>query len=298
MSQSNPRGANPRGAHPGQAARSTSEGVLRLLFGLFMAVVAIAVLFTSVTGFAVMTALLILLAAREWHRLVRSPAMREQAEHQPLHLQTVITAAAAALAIAAVLLHQVLAGFAVLALGAVAAFLVARRRGDNPFWHAGGVLYLGIPALAIVALRAIPPQGALIVLGLFLIVWATDTGALVFGKLIGGKRIAPRLSPGKTWAGTVGGSVTAALVFGLYIAFFGFNVPAAMLFAFVFSVTAHGGDLFESLVKRRFNAKDSGALIPGHGGVLDRMDSLFAAGTVLALLVFGLHLNPMFGGHA
>jgi phosphatidate cytidylyltransferase len=70
-----------------------------------------------------------------------------------------------------------------------------------------------------------------------------------------------------------------------------------MLFALVFSIAAHGGDLFESLVKRRFGTKDSGGLIPGHGGMLDRMDSMFAASVVLALLVFGLHFNPLFGGH-
>ena len=120
----------------------------------------------------------------------------------------------------------------------------------------------------------------------------------MFGKLIGGKKIAPKLSPGKTWAGTIGGSITASMVFGLYIALFGFNAALAMVYAFVFSFVAHGGDLFESLVKRRFGYKDSGGLIPGHGGVLDRVDSLFAASVVLALLVFGLHFNPMFGGRA
>ena len=166
---------------------------------------------------------------------------------------------------------------------------MARRRGAP---------ISALPALALVGLRVFPSQGALTVLGLFLIVWATDTGALVFGKLIGGAKLAPRLSPGKTWAGTIGGSITAAMVFGLYIAIFGFNVFLAMLFAFFFSFAAHGGDLLESVVKRRFGYKDSGGLIPGHGGMLDRMDSMFAASIVLALLVFGLHLNPLFGGHA
>jgi phosphatidate cytidylyltransferase len=160
------------------------------------------------------------------------------------------------------------------------------------------VLYIGLPSLALVGLQGLVQQGPEIVLGLFLIVWATDTGALVFGKLIGGRKLAPRLSPGKTWAGTIGGSITAALVFGLYIAFFGFNVVSAMLFALIFSLAAHGGDLLESAVKRHFGTKDSGGLIPGHGGVLDRMDSMFASSVVLALLVFGLHLNPLFGGHA
>jgi phosphatidate cytidylyltransferase len=106
------------------------------------------------------------------------------------------------------------------------------------------------------------------------------------------------LSPGKTWAGTIGGSITAALVFGLYIAILDFAVVPAMAFALAFSVIAHLGDLFESLVKRRFGYKDSGGLIPGHGGVLDRVDSLLACSMVMALLVFGLHFNPLFGGRA
>jgi phosphatidate cytidylyltransferase len=284
--------------HPGQTVRSGSEAFLRVLFGVFLAVIAIALVFYSPHLYAAVTVLMALFASREWHRMVRSPAQREAADLQPIHVQTAVSAGAIALAVAALVLHQVLPAFALLAVGAVAAFVLAQKRDDHPLWHAGGVLYIGVPSLALVALRIYPPQGAITVLGMFLIVWATDTGALVFGKLIGGKKIAPRLSPGKTWAGTIGGSVTAAAVFGLYIAFFGFNIWLAMLFAFVFSFAAHGGDLFESLVKRRFGYKDSGGLIPGHGGVLDRMDSMFACSVVLAILIFGLHLNPLFGGHA
>jgi phosphatidate cytidylyltransferase len=284
--------------HPSHALRSSSETFLRVLFGVFLAIIAIALVFYSPDWYAAVTVLMALFASREWHRMVRSPAQREAADLKPIHIQTAVTAGAIACAVAALVLHQVFAAFVLLAVGAVAAFFLAQAREDHPFWHAGGVLYIGLPSLALVALRVYPPQGALVVLGLFLIVWATDTGALVFGKLIGGRKIAPRLSPGKTWAGTIGGSVTAAVVFALYIAFFGFNLWFAMLFAFVFSFAAHGGDLFESLVKRRFGYKDSGGLIPGHGGVLDRMDSMFAASIVLAILIFGLHLNPLFGGHA
>jgi len=241
-----------------------------------------------------------LFAAREWHRMVRSPAQREATDHQPIHVQTSITGAAVVLAVTALAFGLFTIAFSLLVVGAAAAYVFARQRDDNPIWHAVGVLYIGLPALALIALRILPAksQGVWFILGLFVIVWATDTGALVFGKLIGGKKIAPRLSPGKTWAGTIGGSVTALVVFGLYIALFGFDALSAMLYALVFSLVAHGGDLFESLVKRRFGYKDSGGLIPGHGGVLDRVDSLFAASVVLALLVFGLHFNPMFGGRA
>ena len=289
-------------SHPAQTVRSSSEAFLRVLFGVFLAVIAIALVFYGdPRPFAAVTVIMALFASREWHRMVRSPAQREAADHQPIHIQTALSAGAIALAVAALLLHQILVAFALLALAAVAAFFLASKRNDHPFWHASGVLYIGLPSLALVGLRALAPKGSEVVLSLFLIVWATDTGALVFGKLIGGKKMAPRLSPGKTWAGTIGGSITAALIFILYLFVVlggGFNIVFALLFAFLFSFIAHGGDLFESAVKRRFGTKDSGGLIPGHGGVLDRMDSMFACSVVLAILVFGLHLNPLFGGHA
>jgi phosphatidate cytidylyltransferase len=283
--------------HPVASLRTASEGVLRVLFGVFLAVIAIALAFGDPRWFACITLLMALLAAREWHRLVRSPAQREIADHRPIHVQTAITVFAVACALVALLLRAVPAALALLAAGTAAAFVWARMRRDHPLWHGAGVIYIGLPSLALVALLALAPQGSKVLFGLFLIVWATDTGALVFGKLIGGAKLAPRLSPGKTWAGTIGGSLTAGAVFALYIAFFGFNVLAGFVFALGLSVFAHGGDLFESWVKRRFGTKDSGGLIPGHGGVLDRMDSMFACSVVLALLVFGAHLNPMFGGH-
>ncbi len=278
-------------------AERASEGVLRVFFGTFMAITAAAVLLYSAEWFAGLVVILALFAAREWHRLVRSPAMRELAEQRPVHVQTVITGIAVALSVFLLLEEFLLPALAVVAAGALASFFFAKARDDNPLWHAGGVLYLALPALALVALR-IAPSGALVVLGMFLIVWATDTGALVFGKLIGGARIAPKLSPGKTWAGTIGGSVCGALMFAIYIAVLGFDVLTGTIFAFVFSFVAHGGDLLESMVKRRFGTKDSGSIIPGHGGVLDRMDSTFAAAVVLALLVFGVGFNPLFGGQS
>jgi phosphatidate cytidylyltransferase len=280
--------------------RSGGEGVIRLLSGLFLGFVAIALaVLPWPVPFECVTVLVMLFAAREWHRMVRSPAQREAADHQPIHLQTCITGVAVALAVAALALGTAPVAVVLLIVGAAVAYVFARHRDDNPIWHAVGVLYIGLPALALVALRILPAksQGVWFVLGLFAIVWATDTGALVFGKLIGGKKLAPRLSPGKTWAGTIGGTITAVVVFAVFTAVFAVDMVSALAFAALLSIVAHLGDLLESAIKRHFGYKDSGGLIPGHGGMLDRVDSLFAASVVMALLVFGLHFNPLFGSH-
>jgi phosphatidate cytidylyltransferase len=272
-----------------RALRFNAEWITRPLFGILLVLFALFVVSVRVEIFAVAIALGAALAAREWHRCVGAG--------ETLNIENLITAATVALAEMILLYtHNFWMSAALVAAGSVAAFVVARP-GNNPLWQSAGVLYLGFPALALLSLRAYPAHGVLIVIGLFLIVWSTDTGALVCGKVIGGPRIAPRLSPGKTWAGTIGGSVIAALVFAAYIGFLGGTAMVAALFAFVFSFTAHGGDLFESLVKRRFGLKDSGTVIPGHGGVLDRMDSTLASASVLALLVFVAHFSPLFGMH-
>lgn len=285
----------------GQVLRSGSESVIRLLSGLFLGFVAISLaVLPWPVPFECVTVLVMLFAAREWHRMVRSPRQREIADHHPIHVQTSVTGVAVALSVAALALGFLPVAVALLVAGAAIAYFLANQRGDNPAWHAAGVLYIGLPALALIGLRILPAksQGVWFVLGLFAIVWATDTGALVFGKLIGGRKLAPRLSPGKTWAGTIGGTVTAVAVFAVFTAVFAVDVLGALVFAAVLSIVAHLGDLLESKIKRHFGYKDSGGLIPGHGGMLDRVDSLFAASVVMALLVFGLHFNPLFGGHA
>jgi len=287
-------------AHPGQILRSGSETFLRILFGLFMAVIAVALaVYAWPVPFEVVTVMVMLFAAREWHRMVRSQAQRDVTDHQAIHVQTSVTGAAVALAVAALAFGAISVAFVLLIIGAVVAYFLALQRDDNPLWHAVGVLYIGLPALALVGLRVLPAksQGIWLVLGLFAIVWATDTGALIFGKLIGGKKLAPKLSPGKTWAGTIGGTVTALVVFLPFVAIFAVNAFSALAFAAGLSVVAHLGDLLESAIKRFFGYKDSGGLIPGHGGMLDRVDSLFAASVAMALIVFGLHFNPLSGGH-
>jgi len=270
-----------------RAIRWNMDWITRPLFGLALAAVAIGVLFSAPPLFAALVVAISIAAAWEWHRMVGKGRL--------FHTEIAVNAVSVAFAVTALLMtRQAWIALIILAVGAGAAWKLAQERHIHPVWQAIGILYLGVPALALVGLRAFEPRGALVIVGMFLIVWATDSGALIFGNLIGGPRIAPVLSPSKTWAGTIGGSVTAALIFAAFIWFLGGSAWQAGLFGFLFSVTAHGGDLFESFVKRRFGIKDSGALIPGHGGVLDRMDSTLAAAVAMALLVFLAGLNPLF----
>ena len=152
-------------------------------------------------------------------------------------------------------------------------------------WAVAGVLYLGIPCLALVSLRQHPESGLVYVLALFVIVWANDIGGYVFGRMIGGARLAPKISPNKTWAGVVGGlgcGIAAAAAMATVTG--GMPVVLTALLALVIGAASQAGDLFESWMKRRFEVKDSGRLIPGHGGVLDRVDGLLAAAPLAAIL--------------
>jgi phosphatidate cytidylyltransferase len=121
---------------------------------------------------------------------------------------------------------------------------------------------------------------------LFAVVWASDIGAYAFGRLIGGPKLAPALSPNKTWAGAFGGLASAMVIGGLAAAAYTADPPVVLLAISAFvAIAAQAGDLIESFAKRCFDVKDSGGLIPGHGGLLDRLDSLLAAALALAVVL-------------
>ena len=175
---------------------------------------------------------------------------------------------------------------ALLALLMLGEWLRLTRAGGLP-WAVLGVTYVVIPCLCLVWLREYSTGGREALLWLLMLVWATDIAAYAAGRTIGGPRLARRISPGKTWAGLIGGVAAAGLASALLASPLGYGSPAGLaMLALALAVVAQAGDLVESWVKRRFGAKDSGSLIPGHGGVLDRLDGVLAAAPVLALIVW------------
>ena len=173
------------------------------------------------------------------------------------------------------------AAIGVLAVGAIAALAARRRRG----WHAAGIVYAGALLLAPVLLRKDKELGVVAVMFLFAVVWATDILGYFVGRAIGGPKLLARISPNKTWSGACGG-VCGALAAGLLVVHLAGGVPlmAAAWLALALSVVSQAGDLFESSVKRRFGVKDASHVIPGHGGLMDRVDGFIAAAAVAALV--------------
>ncbi len=159
------------------------------------------------------------------------------------------------------------------------------ERDGRYFWMTLGVFYIGLPALALIWLRGDGEDGRNTIYWLLALVWAADTGAYAAGRMIGGPKLAPAISPNKTWAGLAGCIVAAALV-GVAAAWLAksddYLLPA--LLSAAIGIVSQGGDLLESAIKRRFGVKDSSHLIPGHGGILDRVDALLAAIMAAALL--------------
>jgi len=156
-------------------------------------------------------------------------------------------------------------------------------------WVAAGLAYFLLAGLSLIWLRSDEAAGLANTLLLLLLVWATDIGAYLVGRCIGGPRLAPRISPGKTWSGAAGGLI-AAIAAGAVVAHITSDAGAwrAGVVAAGLGVVAQAGDLLESYVKRRLEVKDSGHLIPGHGGLFDRLDGLLAAAPVAALLALTL----------
>jgi len=175
------------------------------------------------------------------------------------------------------------AALVVLVVGAAGLALIRGTRRD---WAPAGLIYAGAAEIAAILIRHDPAKGFAALMFVLLVVWVTDIGGYFAGRSIGGPKLWVRVSPKKTWAGAIGGFVASLLVAGGFAAFeIGTTGPLLLLGA-ALSVVSQLGDLFESAVKRRFGVKDSSHIIPGHGGLLDRLDGFVAAVIVAAIFGF------------
>lgn len=242
----------------------------RALVGLVLALVAATALWAGGIAFWLVLVVVALLMLGEWAELHRATRRERRLAQYSLSVPLAIMCPLAAGP-----------NFFALGLVAGAAFFVAAvtRRGGLGW----GVAYVGLPVLALLLLRG-EERGLVLAFWAMALVWATDIGAYFAGRAFGGPRLAPVLSPNKTWAGLVGG-VVAATAFG-----FAMHAWAGLPFRLVMwtpllALAAQGGDLYESWLKRRAGVKDSGHILPGHGGLMDRLDGLVPVAPLAALLI-------------
>jgi phosphatidate cytidylyltransferase len=262
-------------AHQAPSANGRRDLTLRIISSLVLAPLAIATAYLGGVVFVVLWGLAALGILWEWRRIVGD--MRA------------VTLGLSIAAIVLVTVDLMLSGAASAGRDVLAVCLVALLAGllarEHRIWIAGGILYSSTLVLSVSVLRADREWGYWAILYLFAIVWATDILGYFVGRLAGGPRLAPRLSPKKTWSGAVGGVAGAVLAGAAVTGYAGLStLPAVASLGLVLSAVSQAGDLFESAVKRRFGAKDAGHVIPGHGGFMDRLDGFLAAAFAAAII--------------
>ena len=258
---------------PPSSASAKSELVLRVVTAAILAPIVLLGAWAGGIWFALLVALIIGVGGHEWSRLCNID--------RPGSIALLIfTGPVLAIAL---LTGEFAAGLVVFVLMLISAVGGGDR--STRLWSVAGVVYLGVPAIAILILRSDAQSGLEALFFLFGVVWLTDIGAYAFGRLIGGPRLAPSISPGKTWAGAIGGFVLAVAGAQTATILFDIQPPlGAVPLAILLSIATQCGDLLESWVKRSFAKKDSGTIVPGHGGILDRIDGLLVAAPVMAAI--------------
>lgn len=244
---------------------------LRIISALCMVPLAVAGVVLGGRVFTAMVAFVAMIMVFEWTRMVEGRAYTWRF--------MVLSGGGAATLILASMGSYGVALVVAAAAGAVSLAPI----GGFTFWPAIAAPYIIAPSAALIWLRFDPAYGQALTIVIFATVWAADTGAFIFGKLIGGPKISYALSPSKTWAGIGGGVVGGALI-GALAAFFLFGPQAAAAFLLtggLLGAASVAGDLAESAFKRRFGVKDISGFIPGHGGVLDRLDGMIFATVVM-----------------
>jgi len=259
----------------GVAAPTTVNNLaLRIASAAVMAPLALWTAYVGGWPFALFWAAAAIAVLWEWIKLVASTDSR-----------LMFSSCASALAVSAMVAERgrPIAAIFLVGLGALAASIFAPR--NQRGWITAGVAYAGTLLLAPMLLRGDDWLGCVALALLFAIVWTTDVLGYFAGRAFGGPKLMPSVSPKKTWSGGIAGLIGAMVVaIAVAHAFGEFNLVMIALLALLLSVVSQAGDLLESFVKRRFGAKDASGLIPGHGGVMDRLDGFWAAALVACLI--------------
>jgi phosphatidate cytidylyltransferase len=260
--------------------------VPRLVSSLLLASVAVLFDYAGRVPFAVLVLAAALVMCWEWGKVVRGEGL-----DGAFAIQSAAVGGAGILAVnglAAI-------GLSVLIIGAI--LILVTRFGEHARLSSLGVLYVGVPVVALLWVRSDEPYGAQAVLLIFVLVWSADIFAYIGGRLIGGMKLWPRVSPNKTWSGLLSGVAASALAGALFALFVEGASPAALAASgFALALIAQAGDLAESALKRGFGVKDTSSLIPGHGGFMDRLDGVVAVAVVAGLI--GLAVNSRAPAHA
>jgi phosphatidate cytidylyltransferase len=251
-----------------------SELTLRVVSSAVLAPVAVGLAYVGGWPFFAFWAIAACGIFWEWRAILRDPGPTPKG----------LGECAIAVAGASAMIGRVGAAAVFLGLGLAVEAVVATTTLFR-LWAAAGVLYAGSMLIACLLLRSDAQHGFVAIVFLFAIVWTTDILAYFVGRFVGGPKLWQRVSPKKTWSGAMGG-VCGAVMAGLAVAYYAHlaNPLAAAAIALILSVASQGGDLFESAFKRRFGVKDAGHVIPGHGGIMDRLDGFLVAAVVAAVI--------------
>lgn len=243
---------------------------LRIISAIVLAIVVLAATWMGGIYFAVLSVVIALLVYYEWTRITQA-AQKDREAYWVGWLALVLVGFG-------VLAEQGMEAWNEYLWGVVALlFIYALIRAKNR-WNPAGIVYAGLTGVSLAEIRGDDFTGFIAMIFIFAVVWGTDIAAYFTGRAIGGKKLAPSISPGKTWSGAIGGAVAAMICGSLVVLSYMKNVSGWIIgLALVLSVFSQIGDLFESFMKRRYKVKDSSHLIPGHGGVMDRIDGLVFA---------------------
>ena len=255
----------------------SGELKLRIISGIILAAVVLLITWAGGASFNLLAVAIGLLIFHEWMAMSRARAGASGGESGLLSTPVL---AGWAVMIAVGILTMLALYWVGLVFAVIACFgcVLLSRSVATPYWFAGSVIYAAGSMVALAALRNSGGAGAFAIVYLFAVVWTTDIMAYFVGRTLKGPKLAPAISPGKTWSGAAGGTLFALVAaFVLCLAWGGRPSLAIAALTIFLSVCSQAGDLFESALKRRCGVKDSSHLIPGHGGVMDRVDGLVAA---------------------